>query len=1649
MQRILVPTKLYRVLAAVLTMAVVLGLADIGVAQTPETGRPNWSAYASNKNDTINLSNLNVVVNIPAMAKSGLFPISASLVENSSVYLNTVYLEPAVGLNVVNAYFPIAVNNLFTDGVGPGVVYSVSTANVSCPSSGTTTKYSNWIVLIPDGTRHPLPTSDYADSAGCLTGSGFTNAISIDGSGFIASVSATGTPTALHTSVGTSVGSTSITDSNGNSINYVASSYTYKDTMGEPEFVMNSQVASKITWPTLSNGTASVSETNTSYPLRSNFGCSGLTDYNISAAPLTTSILFEDNSTIAVVYEPTPSYSSDVTGRISELTLRTGGTIKYNYNPTSGSNEGLNCTYAVPTALTRTTSGAGSGETSYSIAWQSSGGSCSASAECSQTTVLDPGLNKTVYYFSAGWGAAAPAIVALTQVQRYQNTGTLTSPAYTLLTTDIYCYQSTFSYLSSPQTTCSQASVGLPVTYVSVYHQEGASKYSMREIEYDSYGNTLLVNNYDFGSSTVGMSESITYGTWSGSCGSIGTYIQDKPCQIVTSLGGTTSSTSRFTYDTKGNLTKTSVLTGGTTFIGQTSPNTYNSNGTIATRYDLANNVTTYTYASGGYSDCGSLACTSLTSYPFPTKITYANGLYSSATWDGLGGVKLTDVDVNSRTTTYGYDTGPCGSELADPVWRLGSETDPNMNDLCLSADKDFYPYEMTLYFGSSVYDKTVSRDGYGRVIDTQTAQSNAFANFDTVSTTYSWPSSTNAGYYTVFRSVPCSATSVGAFCGSSYGLTTLYDVLGRAVSATESGTNGVTYYIYNVPTSTSTVAIDTSVSRQPAPSWDGEHVKSVEVEHNGLGQLTRGCAINQSGGGNACGMAFGASVSGILTTYAYSEAAAGSYKVVATRGSQTKTVYTDGLGRKTETITPDAGTRNYYYDSVSTPGCPSGYTGAIGLLEAVKDANGNKLCYKYDSLNRVIGVNANGTTCRNFYYDATYGTVPSGVTTPTNTNGRIAEATTTNCSSTLYTDEWMSYDSDGNMTDMWETTPNAGRYYHSQGTFAGNGIVTSVKLATPSLNTMTYGLDGEGRWSSMTDSSSSTTIVSGTTYTAAGLPSTISIGSGTDYDSYTYDPNTNRMTGWVFQVGTGSSNQETGTLTWNPSGSLKELQITDGFNSGGSQTCYFGNATGPVQGYDDYGRLTDVDCGTSGWGQTFTYDQNDNLTKTKIPADSIGLTFNPGYNSSSNQYASGYGATYDSNGNVLYDPTLMNTYAYNEFNRMSSINLNGTGCSTSGTCLIYDAFGRMVEEDTGSTYIETWITQVGRVAFMEGATQKYSLWPTPGGGTSQSGSGYLHKDWLGSARLGSSISASTITFDQAYAPYGDVYSKYGSPSFGCCGGSETTFGGNTQDVTTGIFNTPNRELGASQGRWFSPDPAQSGWNPYAYAPNPNSMIDPSGLSAKPLCAAAGRVGLRPAGCNGVDPGDPDGPGDAGDGSDGGQGPDDGGDGLAGGTVGADGGLDPSYYASSASSSNGGLVFYSSVWAPYITYFLPSGDPSDTCYSCGDGPVGGQPANNQDPSKTLQQQLKNQSDQCSKAASAAAAPYFNSLKWPSANAITGGVVLGGVAKMATKSTPWGIAISFATVFREQIGATVNGSLAYASSLTGCSMTNGAPGTGFF
>jgi hypothetical protein len=97
--------------------------------------------------------------------------------------------------------------------------------------------------------------------------------------------------------------------------------------------------------------------------------------------------------------------------------------------------------------------------------------------------------------------------------------------------------------------------------------------------------------------------------------------------------------------------------------------------------------------------------------------------------------------------------------------------------------------------------------------------------------------------------------------------------------------------------------------------------------------------------------------------------------------------------------------------------------------------------------------------------------------------------------------------------------------------------------------------------------------------------------------------------------------------------------------------------------------------------------------------------------------------------------------------------------------------------------------------------------WPTSVGTVETLGTtccSYLHKDWLGNSRIVSSTSNNTVTADQAYTPYGEIYNIFGANN-----GSYQVFAGMIADLapstTTPImWDTPNRELSYT-GRWLSP----------------------------------------------------------------------------------------------------------------------------------------------------------------------------------------------------------------------------------------------------
>ena len=158
-----------------------------------------------------------------------------------------------------------------------------------------------------------------------------------------------------------------------------------------------------------------------------------------------------------------------------------------------------------------------------------------------------------------------------------------------------------------------------------------------------------------------------------------------------------------------------------------------------------------------------------------------------------------------------------------------------------------------------------------------------------------------------------------------------------------------------------------------------------------------------------------------------------------------------------------------------------------------------------------------------------------------------------------------------------------------------------------------------------------------------------------------------------------------------------------------------------------------------------------------------------------------------------------------------------------------------MVEQNRSGAYTQfVYGPHGGKFAIMTGQTLVKAFVPLPGGAQAVYGpSGLLyygHSDHLGSIRLGSS-SSRTLSFDVAYAPFGETYASSGS--------TDPDFTGQRQDTVSGVYDFPAREY-SNEGRWASPDPSGIGSfhltdpqsiNRYVYARNtPLSVVDPTGL---------------------------------------------------------------------------------------------------------------------------------------------------------------------------------------------------------------------------
>jgi RHS repeat-associated protein len=1305
-------------------------------------GAPPYSSISGGPVDSVNLANLNVHYDFTVLHKSGRgMPFNMDATYDTSIWYPLYSGGSWYWQGVKTAGWTessLALGSLYGDvQLISGVYY-----------------YCDFIYYDGFGTGHPFPGPANPAGYPCPANSNSTSpqkSAAVDGSGYILTLSnfSGASLTAQLNSregnyivppVGTQTGSGHVVDRNGNTVSFNATTNVYTDTLGLPAITVGSGTnATTYSYTSPAGTSATVTMAVKSYTIQTKFACSGIAEYGPQTGTLMDRITLPDGSYYQFTYEATPGVSGAVTGRLASIKLPTEGTISYTYT-------GINCGDGSAAGMNRTTP---DGTWTYHRTL--------GSGNSMATLVTDPQGNQTIIQFQGiyetqrdVYSGSAPSFSSVPISQSALQTSNLLQETRT-------CYNGS----ASP---CTGTAVSLPITQKNVIVQLGANgRQSQKVYSYPTDGSGVLLeeDDYDYGSGARGsLLKKTVYaydaslgaiksfpatvtvcapGGTASACGGSGTVVAQTTNKYDENAMTPTSGTPQWTSvgsNPRGNLTTVTSLSQGTATLKKTL--SYYDTGNVNTATDVNGAVTTYNYSPSG--SCGN---------SFVTSVNEPLGLTKSMTWNCTGGVQTSLTDVNGKTTTTAYTDSQ--------IWRPASITDPTNSVLNYSYQSETSA-ELTLTFnsGNSTVDIVQSLDGLGRSSLQQTRQAPGSANFDSKENDYD-------SLGRIRRTTLPYAGTLGQTNSSAAARATVYDALGRVLSVTDAGSASTSYtYVQN----------DVLVVLGPAPS--GENTKQRQLEYDGLGRLTSVCEITSSSGSGACGQSV--SKTGFWTKYAYDSlgnlVGVTQNAQAASASQQTRSYAYDGLNRLTSETNPESATTKYTYDTDATCGIYSG--------DKVKriDAVGNTTCYSYDALHRNTSITYSGPYAGNtpnkyFAFDtATIATTPSP-TAMVNAAGRLAEAYTATCQTCAkLSDVGFSYSVRGEVSDIYQATSHSSGYYHLNEVYWANGVPSQLSgnLGVPTLN---YGVDGEGRSNSA--STSSLTLVSGTTYNVMGQPTQLNLGTG-DSDTYGYDSNTSRMTQYKFNV---DSQAVIGNLTWNANATLQKLAITDPFNASDNQTCTYG--------YDDVTRIANIGCvppgstTASAWQQSFSYDAFGNISK------SGSMSFQPTYTDLSghtnNEFTSVPGCTvsYDANGNVLNDCTHSYTW-----------DAEGHPITTDGINLTYDALQRMVEQNRSGAYTQLVYGPTGeKFALMTAQTVQKAYVSLPGKltavYTTAGFSYYRHKDWLGSSRFASTTTLSTTAGLGTSTVNGSEQSK----AVGAAPGTgSVTVGGSEKSTTSGTHST-------------------------------------------------------------------------------------------------------------------------------------------------------------------------------------------------------------------------------------------------------------------
>ena len=1385
------------------TKAVVITIllaSAISFAQTTN-GIPPFASIGGGPFDHLNLAILNGQFLIPITSKTGRgMPFFYALSYNNSIWIPASNGTSTSWQPVANFGWQAQ-----TDAAYGLIVKQILSEKCRITNPDGTLGWSFWTMTVfsgyqdPGGAFHSTPVSTTAGSTDCGVdpiSSGTTSAT--DGSGYTLSVTNYSHATvqtrsgAVINAPSMSTAAGSLNDSNGNILSTAVSgnTTTFSDTLGATALTITGTPPGNVTYTFTNNsGTNStVTVTYTGYTIQTGFGCSGIAEYS-GTGNLVTSVTMTDGSQYQFTYEATPGTPTSTTGRIASMTLPTGGIISYTY--TGGSN-GINCSDGSIAGLTRTanpTATANEGSWKYTR---------SINLPYTSTTVQDPAGNQTVIQFQG-----------IYETQRDVYSGAA-QPA-NLIQTTYTCY-------NGAAYPCTATAVSLPISRVTVTTNKNGY-YRQTDVTYNSAGLPVATKEYDFGSGQPGSllrETDVTYVSI--------TSIQDRPSDILvkdstgtrfaetqvgydqSALTATTGAPSHdytnygSSFTSRGNPTTVSRWVSGTTFINTT--NTYNDLGDVLSTTDAAGHVTTFDYTDS-YNDN-----TNRSTQAFVTKITYPQtynpllgGYFNhvvkqSYYWPSA--LPYQTTDQNGQITTYSYDNSLRPASVTYPDTGKSTYSYPNPQQARVQTAID----------STHSTDTWVEVDGLGRLSRTATANGEA-SPYDQMDTCYD-PVNQKVTTTYAYQGNGIASGPNGEQC-SKAGDITAYDALARPVSVTHSDGN----------------SIATSYNGRAEKVQDEGNGSGTQVTHvyqmDGLGRTTSICEEASSIFGittmpKCVGLDLDASMNGVITSYSYDPL--GNITTIQQGSiSPNRTFTYDGLSHLLSEYIPETkGTTSYTYNSLGLLATRSRYSAnQPASCIPTNTCTTTTTSYSYDELSRrrTVSYSSNDTTTPYlvYFYDQQS---PYGLTTSTYSIGHLVAAWTENHDWTGIQGALFGYDQMGRENIEGETLINvccSPNYILNYG-YNLAGLLTSSTNAEGVTFNYSYNLAGRPTQmtSSMVDANHPGTLFSQAHYNAGGELLSDSLGNGVA-QNFSYDPRWRLLSATatkgsssVYSLGGPGTNN---TMTYAPNSAI--TAANDSVN---------GNWT---YSYDPLNRMSSASQ-SGGANLTFDTDRNGNRWHQNPTGAQLG------FDTTSNQIASGNGVTYDALGNIINDG--VHSYTYDAEGRLTQVDGGATATYTydalgrrtrravvSGTFDdVYDLNGNMITEAGSGHWYRGEVYLGGHLATYWNATTYFPL-----------------TDWLGSERVRTDVNGSVAGTCTGNA-YGDNYSCTGTDP------SPITYASMEYDSETQLYHTRFRYYKPSWGLWMNPDPAglaaaspgdPQTLNRFAYAgQNPANLIDPTGMTA-------------------------------------------------------------------------------------------------------------------------------------------------------------------------------------------------------------------------